>query len=238
MNEHEDLLSTEATDNVAFNEDVRAIKKEEWRPVAGYECYFAVSNLGHIYNFKQRKLATQMLDKHGYYRVHLSKPVNGKFINVHVLSHRVIAEAFLPNPYNKPCIDHISTERTDNRIDNLRWVTYLENARNELTLEHMRVRKKLACKDPEYRQRVTNRILSAASKPEAKIKRKVSMSPYMVPVMCIETGETFSCGADAAAAYGLHRNAIYNSLQLYMTGGQKRVITQRNGKPIYHFKPL
>ena len=53
MNEHEDLLSTEATDNVAFSEEAKATEKEEWRPVVGYECYFAVSNLGHIYNFKQ-----------------------------------------------------------------------------------------------------------------------------------------------------------------------------------------
>ena len=58
----------------------------------------------------------------GYLRVQ----VTGK--NYHV--HRLVAEAFIPNPENKPEVDHINRNPTDNRVDNLRWSTRSENQRN------------------------------------------------------------------------------------------------------------
>ena len=50
--------------------------------------------------------------------------------------HRAVAELFIPNPENKPCIDHINTDRLDNRAENLRWVTTKENNNNPLTRMH------------------------------------------------------------------------------------------------------
>ncbi len=118
------------------------MENEEWRDVVDYEGLYQVSNLGRV-----KHLATYMVDTrgrewrrperfikailnyNGYWRVGLSK--NGKFKR-HYL-HRLIAEAFIPNPNNLPCIDHINTNRKDNRIENLQWVTCKENLNNPLS---------------------------------------------------------------------------------------------------------
>ena len=51
--------------------------------------------------------------------------------------HRLVAETFIPNPQNKSCIDHINTIKTDNRVENLRWVTHQENVLNPITYERI-----------------------------------------------------------------------------------------------------
>ena len=51
--------------------------------------------------------------------------------------HRAVAELFIPNPDSKPCIDHIDTNKANNHVDNLRWVTHKENNNNPLTKQHM-----------------------------------------------------------------------------------------------------
>ena len=63
----------------------------------------------------------------GYLQVSLSGFRNPQSV------HRLVAEAFLPNPENKPAVDHINGNRLDNRVENLRWVTNKENSNNPNT---------------------------------------------------------------------------------------------------------
>ena len=108
---------------------------EIWKDIKDYPNYM-VSNLGRVKslsnNFSRKeKILKNGKNNVGYLLVGLCK--NGKVKNY--LIHRLVAEAFLPNPENKPCIDHINTDRTDNRICNLRWVTSKENINNPLTID-------------------------------------------------------------------------------------------------------
>lgn len=106
---------------------------EIWKPVVGYEGLYEVSSYGRVrslnYNHTNKsKLLKQDLCKNNNLRVTLYNHTKKRF-----LVHRVVAEAFIPNPYNKPEIDHINTIRTDNRVENLRWVTHTENMNNPIT---------------------------------------------------------------------------------------------------------
>ena len=64
--------------------------------------------------------------KHKYLQVNLRYQGKRKMYAVH----RLVAEHFIKNDDNKPCVDHINRDRQDNRIENLRWVTYKENSEN------------------------------------------------------------------------------------------------------------
>lgn len=117
---------------------------EEWRPIKDYEGFYEVSNLGRVKSLDriiidskgrkrlfEGKIMKLKSDRYGYLYVSLNK--NGKK-NFKV--HRLVAEAFIPNTEDKKHVDHINTNKEDNRVENLRWVTPKENNNNELTKEH------------------------------------------------------------------------------------------------------
>jgi hypothetical protein len=108
---------------------------EAWKDIKGFEGLYQISNLGRVKSLKrnitfkdgrvcnkEEKIIKNRLSM-GYFFVCLCK--NSKSYPKKI--HRLVAEAFIPNSENKPCIDHINGIRTDNRIENLRWVTYSEN---------------------------------------------------------------------------------------------------------------
>lgn len=103
---------------------------EIWKDIPGYEGLYQVSNLG---NVRRTKLLKKYYDKtKGYDVISLSKNGKSKIAKVHQL----VAKTFIPNPNNKPEINHINTIRTDNRVENLEWCTRSENSNNPLTINH------------------------------------------------------------------------------------------------------
>lgn len=125
------------------------LANEEWRDVVGYEGLYQVSSLGRVrscprklradrgyFDYKGKILCVN-INRHGYCKSTISDG-NGK---MHTYpTHRLVAMAFIPNQENKPCIDHINAIKTDNRVSNLRWVTYKENMQNPLTMERRKMR--------------------------------------------------------------------------------------------------
>lgn len=114
-----------------------ADNEEIWKPVVGYEGLYEVSNLGRVRSLrKASKTILKQRHINGYLVVGLFDNNYKQHLG---LVHRLIASAFIPNPENKPEIDHINTQRDDNRIENLRWATKIENSNNELTLQKKRL---------------------------------------------------------------------------------------------------
>lgn len=95
--------------------------KEKWIKVKDFESY-QISNLGRVKNSKESILKPNITKK-GYHRIQL---VNGKKYR-NFMVHRLVAEAFIKNPLNRPIVNHIDGIKTNNKISNLEWVTSSEN---------------------------------------------------------------------------------------------------------------
>lgn len=109
--------------------------EEIWRDIKGYEGIYQVSSMGRVrgFYFGKEKMLKPRKDRDGYLLINLHR--DGKQYTFRV--HRLVAEAFIPNPENKPCIDHINTIKDDNRIENLRWVSIAENNQNPLSRKNL-----------------------------------------------------------------------------------------------------
>lgn len=93
-----------------------------WIKVKGYKNY-SINENGEVRNDNTNQIKAQRLSNKGYYIVDLWENNKGRKMAIH----RLVAEAFIPNPENKPCVDHIDGNRKNNSISNLRWATYSEN---------------------------------------------------------------------------------------------------------------
>lgn len=100
--------------------------KEEWRDVVGYEGKYIISNYGNlarVHKYTPTSLKEPSTDEDGYLRAKLHDKNSTKYIGIH----KLVAQAFIPNPENKPQVNHINGDKTDNRVNNLEWVTASEN---------------------------------------------------------------------------------------------------------------
>ena len=99
---------------------------EIWKEIPRYKGLYEVSSLGRVRSIKRNKphLMCLLHDKKGYIRCDLLKGKNGK--RRHERVHILVAETFIPNPENKPTVNHINEIKDDNRIENLEWATYKE----------------------------------------------------------------------------------------------------------------
>ena len=116
---------------------------EEWKSIPGYEGLYEVSSYGRVkrlegYDRFNRKIVNKLLkpsyNTSGYYIVHL---YNNGFMKSKLL-HRLVAQAFIPNPDNLPEVNHKDEDRTNNSVENLEWCNRKYNC-NFGTLQQRRI---------------------------------------------------------------------------------------------------
>ena len=98
---------------------------EEYRIITGFENY-SISNLGNVKNNTTGKQIKSRFDKYGYLRIELRNNSKRKTFFIH----RLVALCFIPNPENKPIIDHIDNNKLNNNFENLRWCEHYQNSSN------------------------------------------------------------------------------------------------------------
>lgn len=103
------------------------LPNEQWKEAVGFNGDYLISNFGRVrsmvYGGHRGQILSVTKHRQGYLRVKLSKDVGHKSY----LVHRLVGDAFIPNPYNKETINHIDGNKANNHVSNLEWATQSEN---------------------------------------------------------------------------------------------------------------
>ena len=168
--------------------------KEEWRDIKGYEGLYQVSNLGRVKSLirgtgnqfrfsKVEVILKPHLTKKGYFRLSLSKNNKRKSFQVH----RLVAEAFIPNPNNYPQVNHKDENKTNNCVDNLEWCTNKYN-----------------CNYGNHGEKISKALLESYEKGNRKCKLEGGeRAIHNSKVRCITTGKEFYSIKQAGEYYGI-----------------------------------
>ena len=169
-----------------------ALLGEEWKEVPGLEDVCIASSYGRIISkgryvnkgsqnkphlvWKEPKLQKIHTNRYGYHIVNVCQNGIAKPRTVHQL----VARAFIPNPLNKPNIDHIDTIVTNNNVSNLRWCTQAENCQNPITREHTRIAN-------------TKKLHTKNCKPILAIKDGIVIKNYKGIISVVADGYNSAC---------------------------------------------
>jgi hypothetical protein len=158
---------------------------EEWKKIVGFDNY-EVSNLGNVrrldsfvfqsgrYNHYKGRFLKQENVKGGYKRVTLCKNNSTKRFQVH----RLVAITFIENFKNKPCVNHIDGDKSNNQISNLEWVTYSENERHSYNvLGKMNFNRKLSIENVSF---IKNKCIMGKKSNVKEIAKKFNVNVSVI----------------------------------------------------------
>ena len=177
---------------------------EEWRTIEGYPNY-QVSNLGRVkslerkvkskggYRIIKETLLKYDVSNRGYLRVHLYKNNKSKKFTVH----RLVAEAFIPNPNNLPQCNHRDECKTNNKVDNLEWCT------NEYNMNY-------GIRTEKARQKNINH--PSKSKPVIAYKDGVEIMHFSSIMEAVRSGNGFDASAISSCCRGKYKYKTHKGL--------------------------
>lgn len=185
--------------------------QEIWKPVKEYEGLYEVSNMGRIKGLTRNQIKKQGISNWGYSTVTLSRNSAAR----KKLVHRLVAEAFIPNPDELPEVNHIDGDKQNNSVGNLEWCTASENLKHAWNLgltkgktgQHMSQfsRTKMSNSLKGKFDGEKNPMYGKTRPDVAKRNRETGKS-----VMCVETGKVFDTLVVAGCSVGLTPYAIGN----------------------------
>ena len=97
--------------------------KEVWKDIKGYEGLYQISSLGRVKSIRNNIIKKPSVLPKGYLQICLNKKGKSKYISIH----RLVAQVFISNPNNLPCVNHKDCNPQNNNISNLEWISYKDN---------------------------------------------------------------------------------------------------------------
>lgn len=161
--------------------------EEQWKKIEGYPNY-SISSIGRVRNDKTNKLLTPHPRSKGYLYVGIMNS-NGKQDQFRV--NRLVAQAFIPNPKGLPIVNHINEIKTDNRVENLEWVSAKENVNYGLGIDKMLESrtgtfkpKRCIIDGVEYKSvREASKILNLGGLPQAVNREKTEYKGHKITLI-------------------------------------------------------
>lgn len=204
----------------------------EWRDIYGFEGLYEISDCGDIRSKEhtisyfdprwnkdavrrcpQKIMKASMLPS-GYMLIRLRK--NNAYHNHYV--HRLVAQTFIPNPENKPEVNHKDRNKQNNCVGNLEWVTAAENTHHLMASGYVMG---LQCKgrhlSDEHKHKMSISLRGHATYTHTEDTRKKLVKSRCVPVQCITDGKMFACGAEADRFYHYSRGLVCKNIHLGIT---------------------
>lgn len=189
------------SERALFESNVVTRPNGDWRDVPNYVGKYQVSSTGQVWSVPRvvrrlggrdnpipGKLLTPNISSTGYVTVGLT---DSDHHTTPVLVHRIVASAFIPNPSNKPQVNHIDGDKQNNCVDNLEWVTQFEN---------------------NYHAYTTG-LCDAWSSEHIQYMTDCAKSVTCKPVRCVTNGVVYGSRSSAAKSLGIGKDAVHNSIK-------------------------